>query len=78
MELEEGHVAPTFVAIKTGLPYSGMIGGIITVARLVQEFEGKAQVHEPAWEYEESPRRTMRDAVVHAVARHARASSPKK
>lgn len=70
MELED-HMAPTFIAIKIGLSYSGVIGGTITVARLIQKFEGKAKVYEPAWEYEESPKiKTVRDAVVYTTAKH--------
>ena len=67
----EDHMAPTFIGIKKGLPYSGTIGGEITVGELVAAFEKSASVHEPAWEYEESPKiESVHDAVV-AVAKHA-------
>lgn len=65
-----GHMATTFIVIKVGLPWSGMVGET-TVAELITQFEASAETHEPAWEYEDTPQiKSVRDAVVVAVAKH--------
>lgn len=67
MELN-AHMAPTFIAIKLGLTYSGTIGGTITVRELIAAFEKKSETEQPLWEYEAAPK-SLHEAVVRAVAK---------
>lgn len=64
----DDHMAPTFIAIKIGLSYSGTIGGTMTVGQLIAAFEKKAETEQPRWEFEPAPK-SLREAVIRAVAK---------
>jgi hypothetical protein len=64
----DDHMAPTFIAIKLGLAYSGTIGGTITVGELIAAFVKKAETDQPLWDYEVAPK-SLREAVIRAVAK---------
>jgi len=64
----DDHMAPTFIAIKIGLSYSGTICGTMTVGQLIAAFEKKAETEQPLWEFEPAPK-SLHEAVIRAVAK---------
>ena len=68
-DIKLGHMGIMSIAIKIGLMWTGKVDGA-TVAELIAGFEANAEIHEPAWEYEDTSQiNSVRDAVVVAAAK---------